>query len=551
MPAANGAVPAMHHPVAPLRDAPTARGRIWRRPPRRPVAAVHKGIPVRLPRDGFSGLLPSRAGALVALFTLVVGPVTYPAHAQTLAQDVSRLLDRPPFHRNHWGLVVMELDGRIVAARHAEQLFMPASNTKLLVSAAAAVLLPPGFTVRTSLYGGGPVTNGTLHGDLVLYGRGDPTLSRRCYAGDTAQAGVCQPDAAEPLRRLARGLRAAGVTTVAGDLVGDGSWFEPTLVHPAWEVYDLNWWYAAPVSGLGVYDNAVSVIHAGGLAPGAPAAIQVEPMVDGLVLDNRTRTVDDTARQTLDYSRVPGTLTIVAEGTVRRSTRPTTQYFALPDPNYFTAAVFRRILAEEGIAVTGATRSTTDSLDTRALRQGAPLAELESRPVEDWIFPVLNSSQNWFAEMLLKQLGRVHRGEGSWAAGNDVVRRFLIDSVGVDSTQFRAVDGSGLSAQNLVTPRAFAEILRWMYRHPRYAAFAAAMPLSGDRGSLRNRFTGTPLAGLVRAKTGTISSVNTLSGYIERPGRPPLVFSIQANHHALPSAVVIRQIDSVVVRVGR
>jgi serine-type D-Ala-D-Ala carboxypeptidase/endopeptidase (penicillin-binding protein 4) len=488
--------------------------------------------------------------ALAATFMIVALPAAH-AQAINLARELDRLLDTPPYHRNHWGMVVMELDGRVVASRHAEQLFMPASNTKLLVAAAAAVLLPPGFTVATSLYGGGPVEDGTLRGDLVLYGRGDPTLSKRCYAVDTTITGVCQADATEPLRRLARQLRDAGVSTVAGDLIGDGSWFEPVLVHPTWEVYDLNWWYAAPVSGLGLLDNAVSVIHAGGLAIGAPAQIRVEQEIEGVVLENRTRTVADSESQTLDYFRPEGTLTIVAEGTVRRSTRPTTQYFALPDPNLMTVAIFRRILAEEGVAVSGATRSTADSLATRAHRQAPALAEITSRPVEDWIFPVQNSSQNLFAELLLKQLGRQFRGEGSWRAGRDVVRRFLVDSVGIDSTQFRQMDGSGLSAQNLVSPMAFAQLLRWMRAHPRYDAFAGGMPRSGQRGSLRTRFVGTPLEGRVVAKTGSITSVNTLSGYIERPGRPPLIFSLQANHHALPGAQVVRQIDSVVVRMGR
>ncbi|MFN2326772.1 MAG: D-alanyl-D-alanine carboxypeptidase/D-alanyl-D-alanine-endopeptidase [Gemmatimonadales bacterium] len=493
---------------------------------------------------------PTLALALAATCTTVALST---AHAQgtTMARELERLLDTPPFHRNHWGMVVMEMDGRVVTSRHAEQLFMPASNTKLLVAAAAAVLLPPGFTVTTSLYGGGPVVDGVVQGDLVLYGRGDPTLSKRCYAVDTTLVGVCQADATEPLRRLARQLRDAGVTTIAGDLIGDGSWFEPLLVHPTWEVYDLNWWYAAPVSALGILDNAVSVVHAGGLAIGAPAQIRIEPAIDGVVLENRTRTVADSEPQTLDYFRTEGTLTIVAEGTVRRSTRPTTQYFALPDPNLMTAAVFRRILAEEGVAVSGATRSTADSLANRAHRQSPALAEIISRPVEDWIFPVQNSSQNWFAEMLLKQLGRQFRGEGSWRAGRDVVRRFLVDSVGIDSTQFRQVDGSGLSAQNLVSPMVLARLLRWMHTHPRYEAFAAGLPRSGQRGSLRTRFVGTPLEGRVVAKTGTIASVNALSGYIERPGQLPLIFSLQANHHTLPSLVVVRQLDSVVVRMGR
>jgi D-alanyl-D-alanine carboxypeptidase/D-alanyl-D-alanine-endopeptidase (penicillin-binding protein 4) len=472
------------------------------------------------------------------------------AAQRDLARALDALLDSPPFHRNHWGMVVMEADGRVLARRHAGQLFMPASNTKLLVAAAAAVMLPPGFTVRTSLYAGGPVAGGRVQGDLILYGRGDPTFSTRCYAVDTTRAGVCQADGTEPLRQLARQLRTTGVTHVTGDLVGDGSWFEPLLVHPSWEISDLNWWYAAPVSGLGVLDNAVAVIHAGGIAEGAPAAIRIEPEVEGVQLLNRTRTVADSEPQTLDYFRPEGTLTIVAQGTVRRSARPTTEYFALPDPNFYTAALFRRILAEEGISVAGATRSTVDSMASYPHRQSAPLAEIASRPVEDWIFPVQNTSQNWFAEMLLKQLGRHLSGEGSWRAGGEVIRRFLIDSVGLDSTQFRAVDGSGLSAQNLVTPMALARLLQWMRLHPRAPAFADGMPRSGQPGSLRRRFIGTPLEGRVVAKTGTITSVNALSGYIERPGRPPLIFSLTANHHALPSAQVVRWMDSVVVRMG-
>lgn len=518
------------------------------------VSAIHllrflspPGQPCRHRGARRAGPIRGWLGLGVLAFLAVATPVV----AQDLQSELDRLLDTPPFHRHHWGLVVLDHEGRVLARRHAEQLFMPASNTKLLVAAAAAALLPPGFTVTTTLYGGGPVDNGVLRGDLILYGRGDPTLSRRCYAVDTTRAGVCQPDATEPLRRLARQLRDAGVTTVAGDLIGDGSWFEPTFVHPAWEVYDLNWWYAAPVSGLGVLDNAVSVIHAGGVAIGAPAAIRVEPDVEGVRLENRTITVADSEPQTLDYTRVEGTLTIIAAGTVRRSTRETTQYFALPDPNLFTAGLFRDLLAEEGVAVTGATRATTDSSATRPYRNSPPLGEIRSRPIEDWIFPVQNSSQNWFAEMLLKQLGRQFRGEGSWRAGNDVVRRFLIDSVGVDSTQFRVVDGSGLSAQNLISPMALAHLLRWMRGHPRAEAFAAGLPRGGQPGSLRNRFIGTPLDGRVAAKTGTITSVNALSGYIERRDRPPLIFSLIANHHALASAAVVRWMDSVVVRMGR
>jgi D-alanyl-D-alanine carboxypeptidase/D-alanyl-D-alanine-endopeptidase (penicillin-binding protein 4) len=242
---------------------------------------------------------------------------------------------------------------------------------------------------------------------------------------------------------------------------------------------------------------------------------------------------------------------LIAMGDVPMGGRPRTEYAAVTDPNLYAAMALRRVLGEEGIAVLGATRSTTDSLLFLFARTEPPLAEVESRPVQDWIFPVLNTSQNWYAEMLLKQLGRRFGGAGSWEAGVQVVRRFLIDSVGVDSTQVSLSDGSGLSSVNLVSPLTFVRLLGWIRRHPRFPIFAAGLPRSGQSGSLRTRFVGTPLEGRVLAKTGSISTVNTLSGYLELPHGRVLVFSIQANHHALGGRTMIAAIDSVVVQLGR
>jgi D-alanyl-D-alanine carboxypeptidase/D-alanyl-D-alanine-endopeptidase (penicillin-binding protein 4) len=244
-------------------------------------------------------------------------------------------------------------------------------------------------------------------------------------------------------------------------------------------------------------------------------------------------------------------LEVWAEGTVTRDHPIQTESFAMPDPNLFTARALRQALAEAGIAVTGTTRSTTDSLLYLAARRSAPLAEVRSRPLRDWVFPILNTSQNWFAEMLLKQLGRQFGHGGSWEEGLTVERRFLIDSVKVDSTEFALVDGSGLSSGNLISPLAFTQILRYIRAHPRYATFAAGLPLSGSAGSLRTRFVGTPLAGRVRAKTGSINAVNTLTGYIEGRGGRALTFSVQANHHTQDARTILAAIDSVVVEMGR
>jgi D-alanyl-D-alanine carboxypeptidase/D-alanyl-D-alanine-endopeptidase (penicillin-binding protein 4) len=492
-----------------------------------------------------------RTSSAILTLALVTATVTPCLKAQSLNRRVDQRLDTPPLQRNLWGIVLTTSDGQVLYDRNAERLFMPASNTKLVVSAVASALLPGDFTVNTSVYTTGPVVDGVVQGDLVLYGRGDPTFSRRCYGVDTTLVGACEEDPLKPRRLLALQLKVRGIRAVAGSVIGDGSYFEPTVVHPAWEAYDLNWWYAAPVSGLGFNDNAIDITYAPGPDVDSPPAIAFSPDFGDVSLTNRARTSARGSRKTLDFYRTQGTLHLWAEGDIPLGRSERTEYFALPDPNLYTAQAFRSALIAEGIAVAGATLSTTDSLQYRHTRSSAALAEVESRPLRDWIFPILNTSQNWFAEMALKQLGKQFGSAGSWREGLEVEKRFLIDSVGIDSTQFSFSDGSGLAGNNVVTPLALAKLLGYMQGHPNFEVFAAALPQSGSRGSLRSRFLGTPLEGRVSAKTGSISKVNSLSGYVERRNGQQLIFSVIANHHTQGFTAMTQYIDSVVVDLGR
>jgi D-alanyl-D-alanine carboxypeptidase/D-alanyl-D-alanine-endopeptidase (penicillin-binding protein 4) len=470
-----------------------------------------------------------------------------------LAQRLDALLDRPPFDRVHWGVYVADERGRTLYQRNADRLFVPASNTKLVVGAAATVLLPPDYRVRTSVYVNGVLRDGIVYGDLVLYGRGDPTFSTRCYGLDTLALGACD-SAFTAIDRIADSIRARGVRRITGRIIGDGSYFEPALVLPAWNEFDLNWWYAAPVSGLGFNDNSVDFSITPGDAVDRPPLITWSPRLDLFTFENRARTVPTGSSTTIgdNFFRAPGTMDIWAEGTVALGRRPWIESFALPDPNRYAARALAVSLERRGVAVEGGAIGTTDSLATRAARCcGSPLFEYQGRPIGDLVFPILNTSQNWFAEMLVKVLGREFRGKGSWDAGLDVERRFLIDSVGIDSAAFSLEDGSGLAAGNLISPRAFGQLLAFMSRHPRRGPFLAALPRSGQLGSLLRRFVGTPLEGQVRAKTGSIDRVNTLSGYIERPGGATLVFSIEANAHAVSGRAMLAQIDSVVLEIGK
>ncbi len=489
----------------------------------------------------------ARAALAATLLALLASPLP----AQSLSRRLTRLLDAPGADRHHWGVVVMDTTGRILFERNGRRLFVPASNTKLLVAAAAAALLPADFTVTTSVYAAGPVEQGVVKGDLVLYGRGDPTWSRRCFAADTTQAGACEADPMRPLRALASALRDRGIRTVAGQIVGDGSWFEPGLVHETWEQGDLVWWYAAPVSALAFNDNSVDLTWGPGSAVGAPGRLSPAPPFVDLDLENRTRTVTPDSGFALDVGGDPAGLRYWASGRMPLGRSDRVSYVALADPNRYAALALRAALAEAGIAVLGATTSTTDSTRYAAARTSSPLAEVESRPMREWLVPILGPSQNLFAEMLLKQLGRRLGGEGSWRRGLELTRRFFIDSVGIDSTQLSVRDGSGLSHANVASPYAFATLLRWMRRHPGFPAFFDALPVAGRSGTIRNRMTRTPVEGRVVAKTGTIFRVNALSGYVTTDRGQVSIFSILTNNHDLGSAGINPRIDSLVVEIGK
>src|SRR5881409_3774584 len=390
----------------------------------------------------------------VAAQTPAARPRTAPLKG-SLEQRLAQLIDVPPFNRATWGIYVVDDRGRVLYQRNADRFSVPASNTKLVVTAAAAVLLPADYRVTTSLYVNGRVDAGVLQGDLILYGRGDPTWSERCFAVDSLAPGVCD-STFTAIDAIADSVRARGIRRITGKVVGDGSFFERTLVHPAWNAFDLNWWYAAPVSGLGFHDNSVDFHIAPGAAVDQPPTITWSPDLGLFTFENRARTGPADSGSTIgdNFFRKPGTWDIWAEGTVALGRKPWRESFALPDPSRYAARALAASLMKKGVSVEGGTAGTTDSLAYGTGRGCcAPLVEYRGRPLTDIIFPILNSSQNWFAEMLLKILGRQLKGEGSWSAGLGVERGFLTDSVKIDSTAFALEDGSGLAAGNLVTPQ--------------------------------------------------------------------------------------------------
>lgn len=486
-------------------------------------------------------LMVNRILRLTLALVMAAAGLPHPASAQhpSLTRRLNALLDEPPFDRAIWGVAVADPTGRIVFARNADRLFVPASVTKILVTSAAAALLPPDYRYRTSVYAAGLVVGGVVNGDLVLYGRGDPTLSGRF--DDSVSVAF---DA------MAGALRSQGIVRVTGDIVGDASYFDSVLVHPSWAGYDLNWWYAAPVTALGFNENSVDFFITP-TTPGNPPAISFAPDLGVVRFTNRARTVRADSARTIDFYRAPGTNTLWTAGDVPANVRPWTEHVAVWDAPAWAAAALRRSLERHGIAVDGRARTTFDSTAFAGARRRAPLTEHRSVPFPDILRRILESSQNWFADLLLKTLGREFRGSGSFAAGIDVERRFLVDSLAVDPAAFDVVDGSGLSTSNLATPRALVQVLRAMRRRPGADAFVAALPVGGRSGTLRYRFREAPLEGQVRAKTGSIDRVNALAGYLELNGRRTWTFAIMLNHHTAETRDALRRIDAIVAELAR
>ncbi|HUF49782.1 MAG TPA: D-alanyl-D-alanine carboxypeptidase/D-alanyl-D-alanine-endopeptidase [Longimicrobiales bacterium] len=481
------------------------------------------------------------AGALLCALLL-----PHPLHAQradSLPAGIRAILQRPgAVQRAHWGIDVVDARTGASLARHnADRLFIPASNVKLVVAATAAHHLDPEFRYATTLHATGAIENGALRGDLIVFGRGDPTISGRYASGNMLAVWEALGDS----------LAARGIRRIDGSVVADESYWDNEYVRGDWENYDLLWWYAAPVAPLGFNDNAID-FSAGAGAVGRPADITFKPESKYFTFVNRSITVAAGQPYTLDFTRVAGTDTIIAYGRIPADATRRTEYFAVADPARYAATVFAETLGRRGIAVSNPTvRVLRDSAASAAALRGARvLVTHRSGPLAQVIGPVLQSSQNWFAEQLLKTLGREAGGEGSWSRGLELERRFLIDVVRIDSTSFRLRDASGLSAGNLFSPRAFTALLLYMTRSPRHELVVNALPVAGAAtGSLRTRVP--ELSGRVSAKTGSIGNVDALSGYVTADSGRRVAFSIMANNTGTTATAMRAVLDDIVRAIAR
>ncbi len=464
-----------------------------------------------------------------------------PPHADpaaVLARDLEAELSAPRARAAIWGVRVESLDraGEVLFAHGADQLMVPASNMKILTLAAAADRLGWNHTFATTVRatsGIGP--DGTLRGDLVVRGSGDPTI------GDRPESASRLPDWADALWQ--RGLR-----RVDGRIIGDDGAFEDEALGEGWAWDDVPYGYSAPESPLIYNENTAAVAVTPGPAPGTFAAGRLLDEASGLRLEVRVLTGPADGQKNLSLARLPGSAVLRVTGTVPAGVPPVIREVAVDDPAAYFASALRQALIARGIAVTGGA-GDIDLMPAGPLPLDAPALLInESPPLAEIGRRLMKVSQNLYAETFLREAAVVPEGPRSAALGIRAVRETLT-SWGVDPTSFSQSDGSGLSRYNLVSPTAFVRVLAHMYGDPRLRdPWIAALPVAGVDGTLEHRMSDGPAAGRVHAKTGSLSGVRSLSGYVQTVGGEWLAFSIIANNFAVPSSDIDAVTDALVQR---
>ena len=535
-------------------------------------------------------LPPSLAAGSDAAKTIAADKKTAPK--KDLGKEIAAILTQPPLDRAHWGIDVVDLaSGKTIFAQNAEQLFIPASNTKLFTTAAALAIAGSDYRFRTTVEAEGRIdSHGRLMGDLAIIGRGDPNISGRTlpYALKTQRT----PPHTQILEEMADQVVRSGLKQVDGDLIGDDTYYAFERYGEGWAQDDLQWIDGAPVSALTFNDNVIFVNIQPSEQPGDKAVITVEPETNYYELENRIVTSAAGITKKVGIHREPGARKIVLWGSLPLGDPGMKEPLAIEDPAEFVADLFRGMLERRGITIRGHTRArhgdaaqffdqpsspplTLPKLGidnpAAALAAAAPpaqnnslsgtpaqrapeaepqsqnkvLAEHFSTPLLDDIRVINKTSQNLHAELALRLAGKLAGTGGSFEGGSAAVKQFLLQA-GLKEDEFNFLDGSGLSRRDLVAPAATVQLLLYAARQPWGAAFEESLPVSGVDGSLAERFLNTPAGGLVHAKTGSLSHVNALSGYGETKSGKRFVFSIVCNNHNMPASKVLAAIDAVV-----
>jgi D-alanyl-D-alanine carboxypeptidase/D-alanyl-D-alanine-endopeptidase (penicillin-binding protein 4) len=460
---------------------------------------------------------------------------------QTLRAEIDTILEDPALHNAYWGVMVQSVEsGEILYRKNARKLFMPASNMKLVTGAVSLVQLGADHRFRTAVIACGQTDTmtGTLASDLLVVGGGDPTFSAR-FNGEG--------DPRATFRSWADSLRAMGIASIDGNIVGDDDLFDDVHIGPGWAWDYLGAAYAAEIGALLFNEGALALRFTPADSVGRPAMVSLRPETSYISLHGQVVTMGDSTNVPLYVSRRPFTNDIDLGGAIWIGRDSVTRYVAPHDPTGFFVTVLAETLRRQGIAVSGVpvdrddAETVCDATITLFVHESPALSEI--------LRPFLKESQNQIGEMLLRYLGAAATDTGSVATGRRIVGATLTEW-GIPDDSYVYYDGSGLSRYNYLAPEAIVRLLRTMARHESFRVFYDALPIAGVDGTLEQRMGGSRAQGNARAKTGFISNVRALSGYVTTRDGELLAFSIIANNFDIPVRPVEYVQDLIVERLA-
>lgn len=438
-----------------------------------------------------------------------------------LAPAIEKITNSSPLEASRWGIMVQTLDGEdILYGKAAQSYFTPASNVKLLITAAALHHLGSSYRIRTSVYGMGTAPNLDT---VRIVGKGDPSLT------------------STQLEDLAQQLQRQGVVSIKQLIVEDAYFPEPAI-NPTWQWEDLTFAYATAVNSLIINENRAILT----LLPqkiGEPVQVSWDDPVAARQwrVDNFARTAPESTPYNVDIRGVLGKPWLQITGELAADSKPDPWEMAILDPaNYFLES-WRRILAAQGIQI-----GRGVVVDQIAKERGRELASIISAPLAELLVEANQNSNNIYAEALLRILDAQLRDSSAVNRSVDAVKKVL-NNLGVEPNSYDLADGSGLSRQNLVSPNAIAQTLQLMATTPQGEVYRSSLSVAGVRGTLRRRFRDTPVQGNLWGKTGTLSGVTALSGYLYGRNYEPLVFSIMVNQSEQRASIHRQAIDEIVL----
>jgi D-alanyl-D-alanine carboxypeptidase/D-alanyl-D-alanine-endopeptidase (penicillin-binding protein 4) len=444
-----------------------------------------------------------------------------------------------------WGILVTDRDtGEILYELNADRLFTPASNAKIVTTSLALATLGPTYQFRTTLESAGRFgDDGRLLGDLVFVGRGDPDLSNRKfpYAGKVEHDGPAE----KVLAQMADDAVAKGLKEIDGDLVADDSYYPYDPYPPGWSVGDLYFTFGAPVSAIAFNDNSISVEVSPGIHVGDPASVTVEPAAAIGTIGHELTTGAADGKPEFGVVSQPGPQFLLLRGSIPLGHAPIKNLdLAMPDPAQTTALALKQIFEARGVRITGTIRvlhapPAEIYPDAPVVLGPAPVPRAPdtivfavhiSPPLSEIVRVTNKVSQNLHAELLLRAVAHEKKGFGVTDAGIWAEQDFL-KTAGIADGDVVFTDGSGLSRDDLVTPRAIVQLLRYDAAQPWGADYIGTFPIAGVDGTLETRLKDTVAASRIQAKTGALDHVRAISGFATTLRGERLIFSIFGNNN--------------------